>query len=669
MELSDISSKNEMNPILKNSNTKISSSNVSSERANNQDMSLYEILKCLYPSIKLPKGSKNEFKYLDLEFPPPSIVIEKVPEQDMESSKSMYIQNITPENASELVNEKIEKKYNDIKDINSLFAIQEEIYIIEKVLNAIEQKGTTNEYLDKKYNDLVDKYEKIQKNASEKVITPEEYLVVIKNELKNEEQLLNTISKKKKIKHKEFYQNRILKRIKVIRDEINQTESFIRLRNEKIKEVSKSPKYIKRKEKLDFLKGLYDQYEYAKIYCENNNIEYEQIEIEQSKIMTFIKDYISLSDEDKDHYDIDDIPIKQFSLKDFFPDSIRSKQDKLTSLLSHLQKESDYYPSNSKDKELRYKLIEKLKDEFTIINDNTLIPRYNIVQTTFEEDSINEEIGENSLQIKIGRIFFPDTEEYTINRNCYLNVCLLNVINEIVNKPKEKENYDFVQNYHFREQDYNVLNITKLEFFLIFQGGFCCGSKELYSFVDLKQLNDKSVLKGIILFKSDKKSTKENGTKVEIELSIRKPFVKQNKRIINRELIEITNYYERFNESEMPSIITIKEDDIIIIDKNEIEHYDDINNLNYISVLNITKENIQKKNKTSSKIELIDKKVIQIQKRLEDEKYKESYISKGNKQIKIYQEMIHYCKENKIKKVVPKLKQYIKGLQTELNSY
>ena len=119
----------------------------------------------------------------------------------------------------------------------------------------------------------------------------------------------------------------------------------------------------------------------------------------------------------------------------------------------------------------------------------------------------------------------------------------------------------------------------------------------------------------------------------------------------------------------MPSIITIKEDDIIIIDKNEIEHYDDINNLNYISVLNITKENIQKKNKTSSKIELIDKKVIQIQKRLEDEKYKESYISKGNKQIKIYQEMIHYCKENKIKKVVPKLKQYIKGLQTELNSY
>ena len=167
MELSDISSKNEMNPILKNSNTKISSSNVSSERANNQDMSLYEILKCLYPSIKLPKGSKNEFKYLDLEFPPPSIVIEKVPEQDMESSKSMYIQNITPENASELVNEKIEKKYNDIKDINSLFAIQEEIYIIEKVLNAIEQKGTTNEYLDKKYNDLVEKYEKIQKNASE----------------------------------------------------------------------------------------------------------------------------------------------------------------------------------------------------------------------------------------------------------------------------------------------------------------------------------------------------------------------------------------------------------------------------------------------------------------------------------------------------------------------
>ena len=54
----------------------------------------------------------------------------------------------------------------------------------------------------------------------------------------------------------------------------------------------------------------------------------------------------------------------------------------------------------------------------------------------------------------------------------------------------------------------------------------------------------------------------------------------------------------------------IEEDDIIIIDKNEIEHYDDINNLNYISVLNITKENIQKKNKTSSKIELIDKKVI-----------------------------------------------------------
>lgn len=669
MELSDISSKNEMNPILKNSNSKRSSSNISSERVNNEDMSLYEILKCLYPSIKLPKSSKNEFKHLDLELPPPNIVIEKVPEQDMESSKSMYIQNITPENANELVNEKIEKKYNDIKDINSLFAIQEEIYIIEKVLNAIEQKGTTNEYLDKKYNDLVDKYEKIQKSASEKVITPEEYLVIIKKELKNEEQLLSTISKKKKIKHKDFYQNRILKRIKVIKDEINQTESFIKLRNEKIKEVSKTPQYIRRKEKFNYLKSIYDQYEYAKIYCENNNIEYEQIEIEQSKIMIFIKEYISLSDEDKDHYDIDDIPIKKFSLKDFFPQSIKSKQDKLTFLLSHLQKESDYYPSNSKDKELRYKLIEKLNEEFKTIDYNTLIPKYNIVQTTFEEDSINEEIEENSLQIKIGRIFFPDTEEYTINRNCYLNVCLLNCINEIVNKPKEKENYDFVQTYHFREQDYNVLNITKLEFFLIFQGGFCCGSKELYSFVDLKQLNDKSVLKGIILFKSEKKSTKENGTKVEIELSIRKPFVKQNKRVINREIIEITNYYERFDESKMPSLITIKEEDIIIIDKNEIEHYDDINNLNYISVLNITKENIKKKNKSSSKIELIDNKITQIQKQLEDKVYKESYISKGNKQIKLYQEMIHYCKENKIKNVVPKLKLYIKGLQTELNSF
>ena len=113
----------------------------------------------------------------------------------------------------------------------------------------------------------------------------------------------------------------------------------------------------------------------------------------------------------------------------------------------------------------------------------------------------------------------------------------------------------------------------------------------------------------------------------------------------------------------------MKEDDIIIIDKNEIEHYDDITNLNFISVLNITKENINKKNKSSSKIELIDKKVTQIQKQLEDEIYKESYTSKGNKQIKLYQEMIHYCKENKIKNVVPKLKLYIKGLETELNSF
>ena len=225
MEISEISSKNELNPILQKQPSRTASISLTSERLGRSIPSLAsinDILKYLFPSIQLPKEKKVKYEPLLLSLPEPVVQVEKVPEPDMESSQSVYIQKITPQNSADLVNEIMEEKYNSIKEINSLFAIQEEIYIIEKILNSIEQNGNTNELMDKKYNELVNKYEEIQKKATNKQITPEQYLEIIKTELKFEESQVEELSQKKRLKNKEFYLSRVLKRIKVIKEEINQ---------------------------------------------------------------------------------------------------------------------------------------------------------------------------------------------------------------------------------------------------------------------------------------------------------------------------------------------------------------------------------------------------------------------------------------------------------------
>ena len=672
MEISEISSKNELNPILQKQPSRTASISLTSERLGRSIPSLAsinDILKYLFPSIQLPKEKKVKYEPLLLSLPEPVVQVEKVPEPDMESSQSVYIQKITPQNSADLVNEIMEEKYNSIKEINSLFAIQEEIYIIEKILNSIEQNGNTNEFMDKKYNELVNKYEEIQKKATNKQITPEQYLEIIKTELKFEESQVEELSQKKRLKNKEFYLSRVLKRIKVIKEEINQTQSFINFKKEKQEEIKNSPSYRAMKEKFDYLKGIYEQYNYVQTYCINNNIDESDYKEKKEKVNKLLNDFLKLTDKEKDNYDISlnntKIP-KKINYQKLNNFSVVGKRKKLNEIFSYLNKEKEKSPEKKN-------LIEKVISYITeIYNDKyiwTPLLDYKITKQELKQEIEGNSTNntKNTITITIRDIVFPATKN-KINKNCYINVSLLNCINEIINKKQNEENFNFSQEYNLSPMDYAKLPKSKLELALVFQSGFCCGGNELESFIDLSQFRTNTLIKTFATFNNITRKTNENGTQVLFEVQINQPFMKKEKSI--RESLQINKIYDKFDYNKFPKVGNtefkddeIEDKDIRIINKEELDNLEHLNYLNFRSLL---KMKIASKKEKKEEVENFEDKINLIQENLEESiTYRVKYIQKIQEQIVYYKEMIEYCEENKIKNKVPILNKFIRVLEDE----
>lgn len=676
MEISEISSKNELNPILQKQPSKSASISLTSEgmgRSIPLLSSINDILKYLFPSIKLPKAKKVKYKPLLLTLPEPIVQVEKVPEPDMESSQSVYIQKITPQNAGNLVNEIMEEKFNSIKEINSLFAIQEEIYVIEKILNAIEQNGNTNEFMDKKYNELVNKYEEIQKKATDKQMTPEQYLETIKTELSFEESQVEALSQKKRLKNKEFYLSRVLKRIKVIKDEIIQTQSFINFKKKKQDEIKNSPSYRAQKEKFDYLKGIYEQYNYVQAYCINNNIDEREFKEKKEKVNKLLEDFLKLTDKEKENYDISknntEIP-KKINYEKLNKFSLIEKRKKLNEIFSYLNKEKEKSPEK---KDLIEKVITYIAE---IYNDKyiwTPLLDYDITRQEIKKEieDNNSNNNQNNIIITVKDIVFPVAKK-KINKNCYINVSLLNCINEIINKKQNEENFNFSQEYNLSPIDYEKLPKSKLELTLVFQSGFCCGGNELESSIDLSKFRTNTVIRTFVTFNNNTRKTNENGTQVLFEVQVNQPFMKKDKSI--KESIQINKIYDKFDYNKYPKVGNtelneeeIENKDIRIIDKEELDNLYDIKYLCFRSLLKVKIE-VEKEKKGD--VDYIEDKFNSIEENLEEsKKYRENYIQKMQEQIVHYKEMTGYCEENQIKNRVSILKNFIKALEEEKEDF
>ena len=159
---------------------------------------------------------------------------------------------LTSDNVIELCPEAVENKYHNIKFMDSVSLLTEEIKMMDIISNLYKKskdKDDTYEVFDMKKKECENKCKLLTQQIENEILNIKEYYQKVIKCINFQKRFIENIDKDPKLKYKIYTRNRINERIKILNKEADELLESIKQEEEEEKEEKRKKKKKKRKKK------------------------------------------------------------------------------------------------------------------------------------------------------------------------------------------------------------------------------------------------------------------------------------------------------------------------------------------------------------------------------------------------------------------------------------
>ena len=532
-------------------------------------------------------------------------------------------ENITKENIKFLCNEKIENKYHNVKFMESLTIMENEINLMNKIikiLKEIEDEDDIDIYENKKFN-LQSKINNIKIFIENEQISTKDYLNKVIKCQKTQKIFLEQIDKDDSCLYKNYNKKRIEERINLMENEINELNEIIKNENEEdeknnnenlkkskltVVEISKNNSIIvpiiTDQNKIKILKSkaldLKNEYLLAKRYFQENNFQIIQKE-ECEKILNKL-DRIIKNLENNRNVDENDFP-DSISPQFIFGTTIKERNEKFMKILHYLQAKKLEYEEKLMNYKNNLRLLpkttqkielKKLKILLENLNNskiyyefmlkkymeaikNSWVPCPNYIETEKIEniEKLNSKLDLLDLKISIFNL-------QGISKNFFGSILInLNTKNSNIEYeiPIENRNISYEKIYRLKKNEKNKI-FRQIFFIYLKENGkkscfSCFNSKDKiigYLEISLNDFKFHNTISGTFNFVDPNNKKNILQFSCEVNLQIYKALNQQEFETITKKEIEILQIYQPFKGEPIKDYEKIKSNSQPILKKPDL---------------------------------------------------------------------------------------------------
>ena len=473
---------NNFNFDLNNNNNTFNKPKIENRQKNEDD--LYNFLNDNINDLNLNNNPQNNN---------PSINNNKVPDKKEENkppkieNKQPEIKkvdkneiNLSPDNIIDLCPEQLENKYHNIKFMDSISVLTEEIKLMEKISELYKKSKDDNdtyEVFDNKKGQCENRIELINRNIENGIINIVQYSQQVKKTINLQKDLLKRVDTDKNLKFKEFIKKRINDRLKILEKEYEDLKEAIKQQEEEgndEEEKEEEKKEEKKKEKKEekkiekkvekkvekkeekkkplnpqtaLIEDRLEDYQKAKKYFEDNDMPEEQIK-KADKIIKILELSIQKINEGKSkEIDIEKLP-KDINYEFIYGMTTKERNEIFMEVLKDLKakEKDDVEKLQNMTNGMKGLSANKIKKEMSNIRSILDNLKENVKQDEFNFKVYSEAFKNKWCPAPIVEEIEREVEVPISNKNIAENILLLKV-NNIQGIDKKNFNVSLVCKY------------------------------------------------------------------------------------------------------------------------------------------------------------------------------------------------------------------------------
>ena len=388
--------------------------------------------------------------------------------------------NLSPDNIIDLCPEQLENKYHNIKFMDSISVLTEEIKLMEKISELYKKSKDDNdtyEVFDNKKGQCENRIELINRNIENGIINIVQYSQQVIKTITLQKDLLKRVDTDKNLKFKEFIKKRINDRLKILEKEYEDLKEAIKQQEEEgndEEEKEEEKKEEKKKEKKEekkiekkvekkvekkeekkkplnpqtaLIEDRLEDYQKAKKYFEDNDMPEEQIK-KADKIIKILELSIQKINEGKSkEIDIEKLP-KDINYEFIYGMTTKERNEIFMEVLKDLKakEKDDVEKLQNMTNGMKGLSANKIKKEMSNIRSILDNLKENVKQDEFNFKVYSEAFKNKWCPAPIVEEIEREVEVPISNKNIAENILLLKV-NNIQGIDKKNFNVSLVCKY------------------------------------------------------------------------------------------------------------------------------------------------------------------------------------------------------------------------------
>ena len=490
---------------------------------------------------------------------------------------------LSSDNIIELCPEELENKFHNIRFMESISVLTEEIKLMEKISELYKKSKDDNdtfEVFDNKKVQCEKRIELLTRKIEDGIMKISEYCQLVLKTIKYQKELLKRVDSDIKLKNKEFTKKRVNDRLNILEKEYDELKEVIKKQQEEVNDKEDEKEEKKSISPMTaIIEDRLEDYKNALKYFEDNNMSDEQITKTNKIIRIFELSIKKINEGKSKEIDIDKLP-KEINYEFIYGMTTKERNEKFMEILKDLKKKEteDKEKLNTVTNEMKGLSTNKIKKEMANIRSildnlkehvkqdefNSKVyteafknkwcpcPIVEEIEREFEVPVSSKNIAENTLILIVDGINGIKCNKFNVSLVCKYDS--RNTFNqELKGNKNQLEKYETSIKLDKTGMKYlwkkNL--IVTLQEYIQTTKCFCCTSTSKqkqdigYLEISFKDFKNCSSIEKEFEFSSMNKKSKI-GISIKIGLNIREPLVEKEYKIEKKMTREIMKVFQPF---------------------------------------------------------------------------------------------------------------------------